>query len=149
NFHHTFANDYRNGIRWYQFDPTKWLIWTLHKLKLVHNLKRVDPATIKKRMVIEHKNLLLERLKAAWDVKKEEFEKQVTEISDQMLEKIQQFNQLKEKYNQFKEARASRDLILAVKTEIKNLKKSMKEDFYQMKELSRSIMKLPLPAAGH
>ncbi|MCH2057425.1 MAG: fatty acid desaturase [Thalassotalea sp.] len=26
NYHHIFENDYRNGIRWYQFDPTKWLI---------------------------------------------------------------------------------------------------------------------------
>ena len=26
NFHHIFENDYRNGIRWWQFDPTKWLI---------------------------------------------------------------------------------------------------------------------------
>ncbi len=26
NFHHTFAGDYRNGIKWYDFDPSKWLI---------------------------------------------------------------------------------------------------------------------------
>lgn len=26
NFHHLFENDYRNGIQWWQFDPTKWLI---------------------------------------------------------------------------------------------------------------------------
>jgi stearoyl-CoA desaturase (delta-9 desaturase) len=26
NFHHLFQNDYRNGARWWQFDPTKWLI---------------------------------------------------------------------------------------------------------------------------
>jgi len=26
NFHHLFQNDYRNGVRWWQFDPTKWLI---------------------------------------------------------------------------------------------------------------------------
>lgn len=26
NFHHIFEHDYRNGIRWWQFDPTKWLI---------------------------------------------------------------------------------------------------------------------------
>lgn len=148
NFHHTFANDYRNGVRWYQFDPTKWLIWTLHKLNLVHSLKRIDPTTIKKRMVIEHKNLLLDRLKEAWDVKKEEFEKQVTEISDQMLEKIHQFNQLKDKYNQIKKEQAPRDLLLSLKNEIKNLKRSMKEDFSRMKELSRSIMELPLPLAN-
>ena len=23
NFHHIFASDYRNGIRWYHYDPTK------------------------------------------------------------------------------------------------------------------------------
>ena len=23
NFHHLFENDYRNGIRWWQFDPTR------------------------------------------------------------------------------------------------------------------------------
>ena len=28
NFHHLFENDYRNGIHWWQFDPTKWLIRT-------------------------------------------------------------------------------------------------------------------------
>jgi len=42
NFHHIFENDYRNGIRWWQFDPTKWLIKTCHWLGLTHNL-RVSP----------------------------------------------------------------------------------------------------------
>ena len=26
NFHHQFAHDYRNGIRWWQWDPSKWII---------------------------------------------------------------------------------------------------------------------------
>ena len=26
NYHHIFAHDYRNGVRWWQWDPTKWLI---------------------------------------------------------------------------------------------------------------------------
>ena len=26
NYHHIFESDYRNGIRWYQFDPSKWFI---------------------------------------------------------------------------------------------------------------------------
>lgn len=26
NFHHEFPADYRNGIRWFDYDPTKWLI---------------------------------------------------------------------------------------------------------------------------
>lgn len=40
NFHHTFEADYRNGIRWFHWDPSKWLIWTLSKLKLAGNLRR-------------------------------------------------------------------------------------------------------------
>jgi len=41
NFHHIFANDYRNGVKWWHVDPTKWLIATLSGLKLATNLKRV------------------------------------------------------------------------------------------------------------
>ncbi len=46
NFHHTFQWDYRNGLRWYQFDPTKWLIRVLNLLGLTSHLKRTPPETI-------------------------------------------------------------------------------------------------------
>ena len=38
NFHHRFQTDYRNGIRWFHYDPTKWLIWSLSKVGLTHGL---------------------------------------------------------------------------------------------------------------
>ena len=41
NYHHEFQHDYRNGVKPWQFDPTKWIIWTLSKLGLVRNLRRV------------------------------------------------------------------------------------------------------------
>jgi stearoyl-CoA desaturase (delta-9 desaturase) len=40
NFHHRFANDYRNGVRWFHYDPTKWWVWTLSKVNLTWDLKR-------------------------------------------------------------------------------------------------------------
>jgi len=40
NYHHNFQRDYRNGIRWWQFDPTKWLIRSLAWLGLAKNLYR-------------------------------------------------------------------------------------------------------------
>ncbi|GLS84897.1 acyl-CoA desaturase [Paraferrimonas haliotis] len=46
NFHHIFEYDYRNGIRWFQFDPTKWLIWSLSKLGLAHKLRRTPQERI-------------------------------------------------------------------------------------------------------
>jgi stearoyl-CoA desaturase (Delta-9 desaturase) len=41
NFHHIFQNDYRNGVRWWQYDPSKWLIATLSGVGLASDLKRV------------------------------------------------------------------------------------------------------------
>lgn len=46
NFHHEFATDYRNAIQWYQFDPSKWLIWALSKLGIAWNLKRTPEEKI-------------------------------------------------------------------------------------------------------
>ncbi|OGW72533.1 MAG: hypothetical protein A2Y02_02370 [Omnitrophica bacterium GWA2_52_12] len=46
NFHHKFPNDYRNGIRWYQWDPSKWLIFIWSKLNLAHDLKRTPNSMI-------------------------------------------------------------------------------------------------------
>ena len=43
NFHHTYARDFRNGPKWYNFDPSKWIIFTLWMLGLAHNLRRNDP----------------------------------------------------------------------------------------------------------
>ena len=47
NYHHFFQYDYRNGVKWWQYDPTKWLIAGLSKLGLTSELRTVDDTTIK------------------------------------------------------------------------------------------------------
>ncbi len=46
NFHHKFPNDYRNGIRWYHWDPSKWMIFILHKTKLAWDIKKTPESLI-------------------------------------------------------------------------------------------------------
>ncbi|MEX2579226.1 MAG: fatty acid desaturase [Verrucomicrobiales bacterium] len=46
NYHHSFQHDYRNGVKPWQWDPTKWMIWTLEKVGLVSNLRRVSDEKI-------------------------------------------------------------------------------------------------------
>lgn len=46
NFHHTFQLDYRNGIRWYQWDPTKWTIRLLWLTGLARKLKKIPETEI-------------------------------------------------------------------------------------------------------
>lgn len=46
NYHHSFQHDYRNGVKPWQFDPTKWSIWVLERLGLVSDLRRVPEEKI-------------------------------------------------------------------------------------------------------
>jgi stearoyl-CoA desaturase (delta-9 desaturase) len=46
NYHHTFPNDYRNGVGRHQFDPTKWILRALVPFGLTANLRRASPAMI-------------------------------------------------------------------------------------------------------
>jgi stearoyl-CoA desaturase (delta-9 desaturase) len=45
NFHHKFPSDFRNGIRWYQWDPGKWFIGALRGVGLARDL-RVTPEAL-------------------------------------------------------------------------------------------------------
>ncbi len=47
NYHHFFQYDYRNGVKWWQYDPTKWFIGALSKVGLTSELRTVDDTTIK------------------------------------------------------------------------------------------------------
>lgn len=46
NYHHEFQHDYRNGVKPWQFDPTKWIIWTLSTMGLTSKLRRVPSEKI-------------------------------------------------------------------------------------------------------
>lgn len=46
NYHHTFQWDYRNGIKWWHYDPTKWFIRACSFIGLTSDLKRCSPVAI-------------------------------------------------------------------------------------------------------
>ncbi|NAW56528.1 MULTISPECIES: acyl-CoA desaturase [unclassified Vibrio] len=48
NYHHIFENDYRNGILWWQYDPTKWLIKTCAWVGLAGKLRKAPQLRIEK-----------------------------------------------------------------------------------------------------
>lgn len=64
NFHHAFQHDYRNGVKPWHFDPTKWCIWLLHKLGLAWQLRRVPDEAIILAEIAEQQRRLAEHLKA-------------------------------------------------------------------------------------
>lgn len=51
NYHHIFQTDYRNGIRWWQWDPTKWMINLCSRVGLANNLTRISDFKIQREIL--------------------------------------------------------------------------------------------------
>jgi stearoyl-CoA desaturase (Delta-9 desaturase) len=68
NYHHTFAWDYRNGIKWYHYDPTKWMIKACSWIGLTYDLRACSAFRIEKtRLDVQYQQSLqnLENLEDA------------------------------------------------------------------------------------
>lgn len=122
NFHHIFEYDYRNGIKWYQFDPTKWLIKSCSWLRLTHNLRvcpeqRIAETKIKMQLARARKNvsqlpnaeqwlqllereyqLLLQHMQAFYQVKM-----QLLQDRKQQLLNKYQYSEFLSRYREFKQ----------------------------------------------
>ena len=49
NNHHAFPRSAFHGLHWWQFDLSSYIIWTLERLGLVHDVYRVPPASLARR----------------------------------------------------------------------------------------------------
>ncbi|MFD0892953.1 fatty acid desaturase [Luteolibacter ambystomatis] len=70
NYHHEFQHDYRNGVKSWNFDPTKWAIWLLSKVGLASDLRRVPASKVVLSQIMEARRKAadeMERLLAADD----------------------------------------------------------------------------------
>jgi stearoyl-CoA desaturase (delta-9 desaturase) len=91
NFHHIFQNDYRNGVRWWQWDPTKWLINTLSAMGLADNLKTVPDLWIQRAQIA----MQFKRMEAA-------LEKRRARGTDEQIERLKA--RVAEEYAAFRKA---------------------------------------------
>ena len=89
NFHHTFQIDYRNGIKWYHWDPTKWTIVTLKWMGLAKKLRTIAPAEIMRARLqteslgLQHRGFSVERIE---------------QMKAKILEAQSRWRQMKEEY---------------------------------------------------
>ncbi|KAJ9052378.1 stearoyl-CoA 9-desaturase [Entomophthora muscae] len=69
NFHHEFPQDYRNAIKAYQYDPTKWFIYGASLLGLTYDLKIFPENEVRKgEFLMEEKRLNKMRTIINWGV---------------------------------------------------------------------------------
>lgn len=114
NFHHYFQADYRNGIKWFQFDPTKWLIKTLEWLKLARKLKKTPEFKIYKAKLQMKLDELRERYKLS-----DEYLEELEIIKDKVIQSLTQLEEAKASYAKaIKSKMKGPDSLLALKRKI-------------------------------
>lgn len=140
NYHHTFAYDYRNGIRWFHFDPTKWIIWTLHKCGLASHLKRVPRHRVEEKILSDSKQVLMEKVQTCLCNQKEEWEQKITSAIDTVLSRLREIRDLKEQYYTLKKnSTGKKDTLKDLNGRIRTLKKTFKSEYRHWIDLSQEL----------
>lgn len=116
NFHHKFQFDYRNGIKWYHWDPTKWSIQFAALLGLARRLKTVQFSEIlKAKLEVESEK-----------IKNSQFYKEKLEpLSIRLVETQARFDQLKLEYKNAQSQKVDhiRHEMELLKAELKQMQK--------------------------
>lgn len=108
NYHHIFETDYRNGIKWYQYDPTKWLINVLAWCGLATDLRVVPEAKI-------------EQAKLKMELKRRQEKAQALPNSEELIARLnKEYDLLHEKLSAFYQAK-----LALLDTKKKNLHKQL------------------------
>lgn len=131
NYHHAFAGDYRNGIRWYHFDPTKWTIWLASKVGLAKNLRSLNTLTLRKSLIQKDRKLILSHLSDEVDEAANELRIKIEDLSAHFDAKTQE---LMNKLRELKEvSQAQRSHLQA---EIKELRRGLKQSWSEWIDLT-------------
>lgn len=99
NFHHMFARDYRNGVRAWQWDPSKWFIALMSYLGLARNLKRVPWFKIQRALLDAQFRRAERQLSArAGHVQTEALKRRVAEEYAAFCESVADWTRLREQW---------------------------------------------------
>ena len=96
NYHHKFQWDYRNGIKWYSFDPSKWIIKFLSFFKITYSLKKVSKQNILKAR-IETLNRKINDLNF-----NNTYIEKIQSITDDAMKNLKLWKNLEMKYESYK-----------------------------------------------
>jgi stearoyl-CoA desaturase (delta-9 desaturase) len=142
NFHHEFQHDYRNGVRPWAFDPTKWCIWLLHKAGLAQQLRRVPKEKIMLARIAEEQRQLRAALDSAQRPVPDHLHQMLDAAGSLLRQAEQAWEQRKEDYHRAIEAKvdASRKKIRDMRGELREATARFRQAVRQWQEVRRRAL---------
>lgn len=151
NFHHRFASDYRNGVRRYHWDPTKWLIRSLEKMGLASNLRRVPRERIILARMRSDELRLRERLRDCSQEAVESVQARLAEISAAVENAVSRLGALEREFARVRAnaADVSKERLLHLRTDLRSARKEFREAWrswtHELARLPDSLSPAPVP----
>lgn len=130
NFHHYFQNDYRNGIRWFHFDPTKWLIKTLSYSGLASKLR----LTSQDKILAAKMQMKLKQMKLKTE-SADLFSVELEKLKLQAIDTLKKLQAMKDEYKNLK-SHASRELLVEFKLKMRSTQEEFRRTVEQWEALA-------------
>ncbi|MHB8481454.1 MAG: acyl-CoA desaturase [Nitrospiria bacterium] len=131
NFHHQFQYDYRNGIRWYQWDPTKWMIKSLEMIRFVKKLRKASDESIFKARILVQREKLLQKMETFSTKLPGALEHRLNQAQEKLLSARIRWNQMKTEYKSVKKSMDIRriEILKKLKSDLLSSKSQLKEAY--------------------
>ncbi len=143
NYHHQFPLDYRNGIRFFHFDPTKWLIRGLSFIGLATELRTINTKRIVQYRIDMDRKRLEDLLSSIQNDIKNNINHVLQPMYQSLMQALARLDELEKAYKQLKTEK------------INHMKDSMSEyktklnEYYEQIQQAKADLKRQLKVWGH
>ena len=136
NYHHTFQADYRNGICWYHFDPTKWITKALSWIGFTCNLKKVPECQIQKQKIMNKMNIAKAQLYERLDVpQNQSVYQKIEQAYKDFTQTMNEWMEAENKFSRFCRERRSTIEKEPYMLKLRLLKKSIEQQKEQLQKI--------------
>ena len=142
NFHHEFQHDYRNGVKPWQFDPTKWCIWLLNKLGLVSQLRRVSEDKVLLAEAAEQHRQIAAQLSSRPAPARESLQRALEAAQLRLQNASAEWGRLKAEYRRAADMRmqASRERLVELRRELREAGAQVRAAWREWQNARRLVM---------
>ena len=149
NFHHAFQHDYRNGVKAWQFDPTKWSIWLLSKIGMASQLRRVPDERIRHAEITEQQRQLAAKMAALPAAQTAPLREQVAAVQARLHEAFAHWEKLEIEYRRAMEKKieASREKLAELAREFREAREKLVAAFHEWEHAHSSALSAMLAGA--
>jgi stearoyl-CoA desaturase (delta-9 desaturase) len=137
NYHHTFAWDYRNGIKWYHYDPTKWLIKVCSWLRLASDLRFCSNYRVELTRLAVQYNAALEKCELL--IEPANWRDTIEHEYSQLVDALNQWSQAKQAWYQARSTKLSVEIQHDLEL-LQSRYKALRSQLHQQKQNWHSLL---------